>query len=141
MQTKEYRRERYLKKKEQILAQTKEWAKNNPEKRKIIKDRWRAKNKERTNFLCRQYHYRRKHNMGKVSFEDIQKLKNMNCVYCGKKANTVDHIIPLTKGGSNYIHNLAPACNSCNSSKGNKDLLQFKPLLFMMWDRLETHAQ
>ena len=68
MQTKEYRRQRYLKNKERILAQTKEWAKNNPEKRKVIKDRWRSKNREWTNSLTRRYIYRRKNAEGILSF-------------------------------------------------------------------------
>jgi hypothetical protein len=34
---------------------------------------------------------------------------------------TVDHIIPRSKGGGSFQWNLAPACNPCNRSKGNKD--------------------
>jgi len=42
------------------------------------------------------------------------------CIQCGTKEDiTVDHIIPLSKGGSNHISNLQPLCRSCNSKKYN----------------------
>ncbi len=43
------------------------------------------------------------------------------CVRCPSEHNlTVDHIIPLAKGGTWEQDNLQPMCHSCNSSKGVK---------------------
>jgi hypothetical protein len=46
---------------------------------------------------------------------------------CGltRKTATIDHVIPLDKGGSNGQDNLRIACESCNKTKGNK-IVAFK---------------
>jgi len=48
---------------------------------------------------------------------------NSLCAYCGRKTKlTIDHVVPLSRGGSNDITNAVPACTSCNSSKRDKPL-------------------
>jgi len=43
------------------------------------------------------------------------------CRYCQQDATTVDHIIPIHKGGDPVaLDNLVAACRSCNSSKGSR---------------------
>jgi 5-methylcytosine-specific restriction endonuclease McrA len=43
------------------------------------------------------------------------------CIYCGEgKPLTRDHKIPLSRGGTNSIDNIVPACRSCNSRKGTR---------------------
>jgi 5-methylcytosine-specific restriction endonuclease McrA len=45
------------------------------------------------------------------------------CAYCGKAGKlTKDHIIPRYHGGGDMVLNLIPACQSCNSSKGKKNV-------------------
>lgn len=48
----------------------------------------------------------------------VWKRQGRRCMYCDRLASTVDHVVPLLLGGTNYEGNLVPACLSCNSSKG-----------------------
>jgi 5-methylcytosine-specific restriction endonuclease McrA len=65
--------------------------------------------------------------VGRFSFMDWENLKtkyNHTCLCCGKKeptiSLTVDHIIPISRGGDNYITNIQPLCLSCNKKKHTK---------------------
>lgn len=43
------------------------------------------------------------------------------CRYCiSRPASTVDHVIPLSRGGTNNRLNLVGCCNRCNQKKGDK---------------------
>lgn len=49
---------------------------------------------------------------------------NHTCQYCGKKVSssdlTVDHVIPISKGGRDYWENVVTACAKCNHKKGDQ---------------------
>ncbi|HSH76996.1 MAG TPA: HNH endonuclease [Herpetosiphonaceae bacterium] len=40
------------------------------------------------------------------------------CLACGIESVTVEHVIPLSRGGSNNVVNLQVLCRACNSRKG-----------------------
>jgi len=49
------------------------------------------------------------------------------CVYCNRnlakvkaKLRVLDHVIPVTKGGTNHESNLATCCSRCNNQKGDR---------------------
>jgi 5-methylcytosine-specific restriction protein A len=54
----------------------------------------------------------------------VLRRDNWTCLQCNKKLigsdATVDHRIPLTRGGTNELTNLQAMCRSCNSSKKNR---------------------
>lgn len=54
----------------------------------------------------------------------VYKRDRNRCRYCGihfkPEHLTVDHIMPLSKGGTNDLSNLVTACVDCNTAKGSK---------------------
>lgn len=49
------------------------------------------------------------------------------CYYCQqRKPLTMDHVVPLSRGGQHSIGNLLPACSSCNSSKRTRFLSELR---------------
>lgn len=55
----------------------------------------------------------------------VMKRDKFRCTYCGASGNDVeleiDHIHPISKGGSNHMSNLTTACRCCNQSKSNNN--------------------
>ena len=64
-------------------------------------------------------------------WEDIKKQYKYTCPSCYRYEPyiklTEDHIVPLSKGGSDYIDNIQPLCQSCNSRK-NVKIIKFSPV-------------
>ncbi|OHT86841.1 HNH endonuclease [Mycobacteroides saopaulense] len=42
------------------------------------------------------------------------------CAYCGGRADTIDHVIPRSKGGSHSWENCVACCSSCNHRKADR---------------------
>jgi 5-methylcytosine-specific restriction endonuclease McrA len=88
------------------------------------------------------YHYRKeyrarkagalRHDLSLQQWREIKEHYQYCCVYCGRKLQhlTMDHIVPLSKGGSHTASNVVPACHSCNSRKNvGPPLVPVQPLL------------
>ena len=137
---------------EKDRASSRKWQKENQEIMRIRKIKWREKNREHANEYARTY-YEKTKKKRRLSLR-ISKLKrrdkgcngywskdtlkiliekytdyqnNFICYICHKICNDsweIDHIIPLSKHGTNHISNLAIACRTCNRKKSNKLLVE-----------------
>ena len=94
----------------------KNWQKNNPEKANLRNQKRKAKINENGVFL--------------ITNKFIKKLYSSECVNCGSKEKIqMDHIIPIARGGRHSEGNLQPLCQSCNCSKQEKFMTEWKMLL------------
>lgn len=57
--------------------------------------------------------------------EAVREQYGHRCAHCGGEEPrhgdlTIDHIIPVSLGGTNWVWNLQPLCSRCNESKGDR---------------------
>ena len=52
--------------------------------------------------------------------ENIFIRDSFTCQYCGDKAESIDHIMPKSKGGSHEWSNVVACCKKCNLLKADK---------------------
>lgn len=54
-----------------------------------------------------------------------------SCLYCGdrvtKREATLDHVVPVSRGGKTNFENIATSCAPCNTRKGNKMSPEWRP--------------
>ena len=139
---KERRRDRYKKDPEyRAKEQRRIYLWNQKEENKIKTRLWKENNKEKLRYSYKvQSSIRRArfHKAGRLRNRDIKALIEWNHsffmepdLYCEYCSNLIDgpwhleHIHPLSKGGSNKLENLAIACFNCNSRKAAKLLDEF----------------
>jgi 5-methylcytosine-specific restriction endonuclease McrA len=101
----------YEREREEVIARSKKWAESNPEKVRQAKANNRRKRRAA-----------RHASPGIFTAEEFEALCESygnRCLACGetKAALEADHVVPLTKGGSDSISNIQPLCGSCNRKK------------------------
>ena len=130
---------------ETIKKRTNNWYKNNKEKAIEASRKWRAKNikhrleyekewrKNNPEITKAQKQTRRAKKYGNggsytaKEWRDLCDKYGNKCLCCGKETKlTIDHVIPVTKGGTSYIENIQPLCFSCNRHKSTK-IIDYRP--------------
>lgn len=129
-------KEYYYKNRVKMKEKNKKWHRLNRGRHLALNVEWRRKNPLSIGVHNRNRKARKRRNGGTHTAADIVALKKLQkgkCAFfahCGqplmkgrKKNYQVDHIIPLSKGGSNGRENLQLLCPSCNLSKHDHDPL------------------
>lgn len=112
----EQRKAAYERNRERNLERSREWKKAHPDRVRISNGNRRARLKEAGGEVDADTIYQ--------MYEDQQGL----CAYCESPLFGdfhVDHMMPLSRGGTNDWHNLAITCPSCNCSKQAKTVQEF----------------
>ncbi len=53
--------------------------------------------------------------------QSLHTFTGKSCIYCGKPSESIDHILPMSRGGLSITENCVPACLSCNGKKSDTD--------------------
>lgn len=103
------------------------------EKAKTYGRLYRQQNKDKVNARTHRRRARKQGNGGTftaMQWRVLCQKYNYRCLCCGKHEPdiklTIDHVIPIVRGGINTIDNIQPLCGECNSSKGDK-LIDYRP--------------
>ena len=100
----------------------------NRQRIKKVKDLYHSNNRELERSLGHARRARKNENgVFSVSKKELKKLYNSPCFYCGSLNKiTIDHVVPISRGGTHGIGNLVAACAFCNGSKNSKFLIEWK---------------
>lgn len=108
-------------------ARNAKWRAANPEKHRQSGKKWRERNKDKVRALDHAKRAKRcavegKHTASQI--RDLLKKQKGRCINCKVNIESryhIDHIIPISRGGSNWITNIQLLCPPCNISKSAKD--------------------
>ncbi len=118
-------REWYCANRGQANENSKRWLRQNRDKASAMLRRWRQENPEAST-AQRYRRESREVSSGEIftaaEWKALKEHYGNKCLCCGRidVKLTVDHVIPLSKGGSSDIDNIQPLCVSCNSGKHTK---------------------
>lgn len=112
-----------------------QWRQQNSEKSAEYSRKWRERNPEQRRAVAKANKTKRKMSPGYCSPQQwIAKVEYWGwlCYLCGQPLTSatlhMEHRKPLSRGGSHWPANLAPACAACNLRKSNKTEQEFRSI-------------
>jgi 5-methylcytosine-specific restriction endonuclease McrA len=125
---KKQQHDNYTRNAEKRKAYASDWHKANPEKFRKYQSLSKKRNKEAIAANTRRRNARRKANgVFAISRKELVRLSQGPCFYCGSLHRiTVDHVVAIARGGADSIGNLVPACKTCNSSKRDLTIIEWR---------------
>tara|TARA_B100000700_G_C14480577_1_gene594947 strand:- start:126 stop:533 length:408 start_codon:yes stop_codon:yes gene_type:complete len=57
--------------------------------------------------------------------KSLHNFTGKSCIYCGKPSESIDHILPRSRGGLSLTENCVPACLSCNGDKSDAEVFDW----------------
>ena len=113
----------YKRHREKIAARQKVYRDRHQKKLAIYRKVYREGHLEQFRMYATQHRVLKAGASGYATVEQIQARIDYYgkcCYICGAPYEHIDHVIPLSKGGSNWPANLRPTCSKCNLKKGSK---------------------
>lgn len=114
------KRDHYERNRQEVISRSKRWAQENAEKVKAAK----ANNRRRR----RAVKNASKGHFTVEEFDALCSAYGYACLSCGATDRVLeaDHVVPLTRGGSDEISNIQPLCGECNRRKFTAEI-DFRP--------------
>lgn len=105
-------------------------ARATPERVNAANQKWRRQHPEQAAAIGKANCANRRAAPGKLTTAEVQMLRaaaDSVCAYCLQLCvkPVLEHVIPISRGGTNTPDNIVMACQWCNNSKGTKTPLEF----------------
>jgi 5-methylcytosine-specific restriction endonuclease McrA len=125
--------------KDECRERIRHWQLEHKDQCKMTRQRFRARHPETDmNASARRRAHIGDATITKEQWLEIMSTWEWRCAYCSavlsdSNVRTIDHVIPLTRGGRHHVSNLVACCRPCNLSKKNR--------LLSEWDTIPAMPQ